>query len=118
MTTLDSQIAAVLVDRTDSLVWSTDTQLRVTAVRGAALRTTGIDVEQMVSRTAAAHQVALRGEATDLQCEITDRVYDLFIAPSRDAAGAIAGCIGIAHDATPRRRMEQTMAWQSSHDAL
>lgn len=118
MVTLDAQIAATLVDQTDSLVWSTDAGLKVTAVRGAALRTTGIDVEQMVRSTLAAHQAALRGQSTDLECEISDRMYELHIAPSRGAGGVIAGCIGVAQDATARRRLEKTMAWQSSHDEL
>ncbi|HEV7765059.1 MAG TPA: EAL domain-containing protein [Thermoanaerobaculia bacterium] len=117
MVTLDTQIVT-LVDRTGSLVWSTDAQLRVTAVRGAALRTSGLDVAQMVSSTIAAHQSALRGQPVDLECEISDRVYELHIAPARDAGGAIAGCVGIAFDTTARRRIEQTMVWQSSHDAL
>ena len=118
MQALDAQIGATLVERTDSLVWSTDAELRVTAARGAALRTSGIDVEELVSRTAAAHHNALRGHAVDFDCELSDRVYEVHLAPSRDAAGAVCGCIGIARDVTARRRAEHTVIWQFSHDAL
>ncbi len=115
---LDAQLVAALLDRTDSLVWSTDAELKVLAIRGAALRTSGIDVGQLVERTAAAHHGALRGQTVDLDCEIADRVHEVTIAPLRDDEGTITGCIGIAQDATSRRRAERTLAWQSSHDAL
>jgi diguanylate cyclase (GGDEF)-like protein len=115
---LDSQTAAVLLDRTKSLLWSTDAELNVTAVRGAALRQPNLDIQQMVSRTEAAHHRALRGESIDLDYEISDRVYEVHIAPRRDAGGAIAGCRGVAQDATMQRRAERLIAWQSTHDAL
>ena len=118
MNGLDAQIAAALVDRTDSLVWSTGVELQVTAVRGAALRTLGIDVAQLVRGTEAAHRGALQGESVELDYEIADRVYEVTVIPMRGAGGAITGCIGIAQDATSRRRAERTLGWQSSHDAL
>ena len=118
MHTLDAQVGATLVDRADSLVWSTDAQLRVTAARGAALRTSGIDVELLVSRTAAAHHGALSGDAVELDYELCDRLYEVHVAPLRDGSGAISGCIGLARDVTARRRAEQSLIWQSSHDAL
>jgi diguanylate cyclase (GGDEF)-like protein len=118
MRNLDAQIAATLIDRTASLVWSTDAALHVTGIRGAALRTSGIHVEQMVSRTVAAHRRALLGHAIDLDYESSDRVYEVHIAPFRDERGEVAGCIGVAHDATSRRREERANAWHKAHDTL
>jgi diguanylate cyclase (GGDEF)-like protein len=117
MLELETRLAAAVLDRTASLVWSTDARLRVTAARGAALRQPGIDIEQMVSRTAAAHHRVLRGETIDLDYESSERVYEVHVAPLR-IAGGIAGCIGIARDATAMRRAERTAAWQASHDTL
>ncbi|MDP9190995.1 MAG: EAL domain-containing protein [Acidobacteriota bacterium] len=114
----EAQLAAALLERTVSLVWSTDAQLSVTAARGAALRQPGIDVEQLVSRTAAAHQRALGGETIDLDYEISERVYEVHLAPLRVPGGPIAGCAGIALDTTALRRAERTAVWMSSHDAL
>ncbi|HEX6642128.1 MAG TPA: bifunctional diguanylate cyclase/phosphodiesterase [Thermoanaerobaculia bacterium] len=114
----ETQLAAVLLDRTASLVWSTDAELRLIAVRGGALRQPGVDVAQVVSRTAAAHHRVLGGESLDLDYEVGERVYEVHLAPLRVAGGAIGGCIGIARDATELRRAERTAAWQSSHDAL
>jgi len=118
MNELDAQLAAVLLDRTGSLLWSTDAELNVIAVRGAALRQPGLDVQKMVSRTGAAHHRALLGETVDLSYEVADRVYEVHVAPWRDGGGTIAGCRGFAQDATTRRREERLIAWQASHDSL
>jgi diguanylate cyclase len=118
----EAQLAAALLDGAASLVWSTDAVLRLTAARGAALRQPGLDVEAMVSRTAAAHHRALRGETIELDYEDHDeagnRVYEVRLAPLRVAGGPIAGCVGVARDATALRRAERSVAWQASHDAL
>jgi diguanylate cyclase (GGDEF)-like protein len=118
MTNLDSQISAAIADRHDSLVWSTDSELVVASCRGGALRTSGIDVGELVSRTGAAHQTALAGAVVDLDYDVADRVYELHIAPARGVTGEITGCVGIARDATALRRAERTMAWQAAHDPL
>ena len=114
----DAQLAAVLLDQTGSLVWSTDAWLHVTGVRGAAPRHAGIDIEEMVSRTAAAHRRVLRGEVIDFDYDIAERVYEVHLAPLRTPGGMIAGCIGMARDATVYRRAERTTVWQASHDSL
>ncbi len=113
-----AQYAAALLERAASLVWTTDVQLRLTAARGEALRQPGIDVERLVSRTAAAHQRVLRGETIDLDYEDGDRVYEVHLAPLHVPGEPIAGCVGVARDATALRRAERTVAWQVSHDAL
>jgi diguanylate cyclase len=114
----ETQLAAALLDGAASLVWSTDAELRLTGARGAALRQPGLDVETMVSRTAAAHHRALRGETIDLDYEAAARVYEVRLAPLHAPDGSIAGCVGVARDATALRRAERTVAWQASHDAL
>jgi diguanylate cyclase len=114
----EAQLAAALLERAASLVWSTDAQLRLTAARGAALRQPGIDAEEVVSRTAAAHHRVLRGETIELDLEISERLYELHLAPLRVPGGPIAGCVGIGRDATATRRADRTIAWQASHDAL
>jgi diguanylate cyclase (GGDEF)-like protein len=114
----EAQLAAALLDGAASLVWSTDDVLRLTAARGAALRQPGLDIEAMVSRTAAAHHRALRGDTIDLDYEVAERVYEVRLAPLRVQGGTVAGCVGIARDATALRRAERTVAWQASHDAL
>ncbi|HEX6088065.1 MAG TPA: EAL domain-containing protein [Thermoanaerobaculia bacterium] len=114
----ETQLAAAVLEGAVSLVWSTDDALRLTAARGAALRQPGLDVARMVSRTAAAHHRALRGETIDLDYEAGERVYEVRLAPLRVPGGPIAGCIGIARDATALRRAERTVAWQASYDTL
>jgi diguanylate cyclase (GGDEF)-like protein len=118
MSGLDAQLATMLLERAASMVWSTDAQLRLTAARGAALRQPGVDVQEMVSRTAAAHHRVLCGETIALDYEVSERVYEVHLAPLRAAEGPVTGCVGIAQDATALRRAERTAVWQSSHDAL
>ena len=114
----ETQLVAALLDRAAPLVWSTDTQLRVTVARGSAMRQPGLDVEEVVSRTSAAHHLALRGQTIDFDVELSGRVYEVHLEPQRAAGGPIAGCLGIARDVTALRRAERALAWQASHDAL
>ena len=114
----EAQLAAALLEGAASLVWSTGADLRLTAARGAALRQPGVDIQEMVSRTAAVHHRVLRGETIDVDYEMADRVYEVHLAPLRVPGGPIAGCLGIARDTTALRRAERTVAWQAAHDAL
>ena len=110
-------LAAAILDRAASLVWSTDAHLRVTALRGAALRQPEIDVDQMLVRTAAAHHRVLAGETVDLECEIGERVFEIHLQPLL-VPGEASGCIGIARDTTALRRAVRMISWQVSHDTL
>ena len=42
---------------------------------------------------------------------------DLYIAPVRDAAGEVTHYVGIQNDITERRRVEEELAYATSHDA-
>jgi diguanylate cyclase (GGDEF)-like protein len=118
MSASETSLALATLDSAASLVWSTNVDLQITAARGVGLRQPGIDVEGMVSRTAAAHHRALQGETVDFDYEAGGRVYEVRLAPLRVAGGSIAGCVGVARDVTALRRAEATIAWQATHDAL
>jgi diguanylate cyclase (GGDEF)-like protein len=47
-----------------------------------------------------------------------DRVLDIHLEPLRSAAGEIIGCIGVGLDITQRKRSEEQMRYQATHDAL
>jgi diguanylate cyclase (GGDEF)-like protein len=114
----ERQLLTAVLSQTASLVWSTDASLRIVEVGGVDLRMAAIDVQRMVKRTATAHQRALGGETTDLDYEADDRVFEVHVAPLVGGDGTIAGCLGLAHDATARIRAERSAVWQAGHDTL
>jgi len=112
------QILNQVLGQTASVVWSTNLALRVLDVRGESSRLPGVDVRQMVRRMSGAHESALRGVSTDLDYETGDQLFEVHVAPAYDEGGFIAGCMGVAHDATARRRAERALAWHTTHDPL
>src|SRR5450830_457864 len=57
----------------------------------------------------AMHQRALAGESFVYQQPVGDLVFDIILGPLRDAAGEIDGVIGVAYDATERKRAEDSL---------
>ncbi len=114
----EAQRIKAVLDQTRSLVWSTDAALRLTGVHGSGLRMPGLDIREMVTRIVGAHEQALRGVTTDLDYETSDSVFEVHVRPLVGESGAVAGCIGVAHDVTSRCRAERALARETSHDAL
>jgi PAS domain S-box-containing protein len=110
----------LLTAQIPAIVWSTDLDLRFTSGTGAALGALGLrpDALQGVSLwdyfqtrdpaepQIAAHLAALRGESVGFRANWASRVFEAFVEPLRDAAGAIIGTLGIALDVTERERAE------------
>ena len=124
---LDEPILRVLVDDCPSrLIWLTDLNLRITAVRGGALATAGCERSSFVGeslieilgcqdnpdRIVVAHMHALTGEHISLEADWNKRSYSLTLAPIRDENGAICGAIGSATDVTELRRAYRTAAFR------
>ena len=118
---LDADQLGRLVDQLPVLLWSTDTQLRITSRRGGGLATLGMWPQQPMegvrvgttiedpaegARVLAAHQAALRGEPTAYELTVRNRMFSARVEPWRDAAGTICGVVGLAFDVTDRRRVE------------
>ena len=77
----------LLVEQAPVALWTTDRDLRLTALAGA---------------TADAHRQALAGASVGFDVETEGRAYEAHVEPLRDAAGRVVGTIGVAHDVTDR----------------
>ena len=108
----------LFVDAMPTIMWTTDTQLRITSIAGAALEHAGVDAAEAIGGDIARYASpggpesarALEGEAVSTTGEWNGRSFDVHIEPLRDRDGTITGTIGIALDVTARRQSEREAA--------
>ena len=89
-------------------VWTTDLRMALTFVQGALIRNLKLDPATIVGRTLPdllldgredhpliqAHITALGGHESTVRVEWGGNLYSARVAPLRDDAGAIVGCVG------------------------
>lgn len=111
-----------LVDQLPVIVWSTDTDLRVTSRYGGGLAPFGhspgafdgpsIDSfaePNEVGVVRAAHDAALRGESASYEARFGGRAFTSKVEPLLNAHGEVVGVVGFAVDVTDRRRAEDAL---------
>jgi signal transduction histidine kinase len=64
------------------------------------------------------HLEALRGVSSQFEYKRNHRVLELHLEPLRSLSGAIIGCIGAGMDITERKKTEEKVRYQATHDAL
>jgi len=64
------------------------------------------------------HYAALRGESVQFDYKRQDRILEIHLEPLRSPLGEIVGCIGVGLDITQRKRSEEHIRFQATHDAL
>ena len=113
----------LLVEQMPAILWSTDTELRITLSQGAGLAGLGLQQNQLVglslygylgtqdpaSPQIAAHRRALEGEHVAFETTWEGRMFQSGLQPLRDPQGAIVGVLGVALDVTERKRAEQAL---------
>jgi len=109
----------LFVDAMPTILWTTDRDLRITSIQGAALAAMDGVAERAVGSSISEFTTggdmplsskALEGEAVSATAEWGGFAFDVHIEPVRAAGGEIIGTIGIALDITERRRLEQDAA--------
>jgi PAS domain S-box-containing protein len=109
----------LFVDAMPTVLWTTDRDLRITSIEGAALAAMGGLAQSAVGRDLSEFTQgrdiplsakAIAGEAVSANAEWGGFAFDVHIEPVRDDGGEIIGTIGIALDVTERRRLEQDAA--------
>jgi PAS domain S-box-containing protein len=113
----------LIVNQMPAVLWSTDTDLRLTSSEGAGLTGLGHRPGQFVGVTLfdffrttdpeflplVAHRKALLGESVSFEVEWSGRTYASHCEPLRNPDNSIKGVIGIALDITRQKRTEREL---------
>jgi diguanylate cyclase (GGDEF)-like protein/PAS domain S-box-containing protein len=122
----------LLMEQMPVMVWTTDQNLRITSNWGVQLEMCPIQPGDLTGKTIfeymksadrhstpiAQHYEALRGTPSHFEYERENRVLDIQLQPLRSASKEIIGCIAVAQDITDRKKSEQQIRYQATHDAL
>jgi diguanylate cyclase (GGDEF)-like protein/PAS domain S-box-containing protein len=121
-----------LVEQMPAILWTTDQNLRITSNWGSGLGPTKISPGDLVGRTLydylkcqdpnaapiAKHTEALTGVPSYFEYRDGDRHFAVHVGPLRGVSGEITGCVGAGIDITDRKRSEDQIRYQATHDAL
>ncbi len=114
---------SILTSQMPAFLWTTDAELRFTSSTGAGLAALGLEPGSAVGTDLygffgtrddnfppiAAHRRALGGETVTCEFEWRGRTFQSHVEPLRGEEGRVAGVVGIATDATERRRTEEEL---------
>lgn len=122
----------MMAEQMPALVWTTDPELRITSnwgagqpwsrIRPGAL--TGQSVCEFFGCTdrhaapLAQHYEALQGTPSRFEYQRKDRFYEVQLSALRSAESEIIGCVGLRLDITDRKKSEDEVRFQATHDAL
>jgi diguanylate cyclase (GGDEF)-like protein/PAS domain S-box-containing protein len=126
----DSQLKQTM-EQMPIALWTTDLNLRLTSCLGAGLRGKNPN-EELLGKSVyeylkcqdphttpiVQHLEALRGVSSQFEYKRNQRVLELHTDPLRSPSGEIVGCVGAGLDITERKKTEEKMRYQATHDAL
>jgi diguanylate cyclase (GGDEF)-like protein/PAS domain S-box-containing protein len=127
----DGQLRS-LVEQMPAILWTTDQNLRITSNWGTGFGPSKMKAGDLVGRTLydylkcedphaapiAQHADALRGVPSYFEYRHGNRHFAVHLSPLRAASGEITGCVGAGIDITDRKKSEDQIRHQATHDAL
>ncbi len=122
----------LLMDQMPVVFWTANQRLRITSHWGSGFRgvrvfrsnTPGQTVHEYLrcredqETPVKQHLDALRGVSSRFEYRWRKRVFDISLEPMRNGGGDVIGCIGVALDITERKRTEEEIRYQATHDGL
>ncbi|MBX9702462.1 MAG: PAS domain-containing protein, partial [Acetobacteraceae bacterium] len=122
----NADLLAAVMEGTPDVVWAKDPEGRITLANDAALALLGggdpakvigfgaraliPDPDQAARVMANDARIMASGRAEQVEEGFGDRVFQTIKAPLRDAAGRIAGLVGVSRDVTEERRAKAALA--------
>jgi DNA-binding response OmpR family regulator len=111
----------LLADQLPAMIWTTDSSLRLTSIRGRELSAVQLNPDTAVGKpvdelfagmhgsrsTGDLHRRALQGESTSADLEWQHRWYHAHVEPLRNSVGNVAGTIGVALDVTGEQKLKR-----------
>ena len=121
-----------LIEQLPLVLWTTDRKFRITSNWGSGSEAAQIRPGEFVGKTIydllkchepsglaiLQHQNALRGLSSRFEHCRDGRVLDVQVGPLWESEGDIIGCAGVAVDITERKKLEEDVRFQATHDAL
>jgi diguanylate cyclase (GGDEF)-like protein/PAS domain S-box-containing protein len=121
-----------LIEQLPLVLWTTDRNLRITSNWGSGSEAAKIRPGEFVGKTVydllkchdpggvpiLQHQNGVRGLSSRFEHCRDGRVLDIQIGPLWASEGDIIGCAGVALDITERKKLEEDVRFQATHDAL
>ena len=122
----------LVMNQIPALLWTTDSELRITSSLGLGLKGLGLLPNEAVGRTLyehfdttdtnfpsiTAHLQALRGESQHYELNWLDHVYQSYLEPLRDGNGRIIGVIGVSLDVTEQVKVEKALQQAQKLESL
>jgi PAS domain S-box-containing protein len=113
---------SLLLDQAPYLLWTTDTDLKITSVSGVDLPARPLCSEDIIGLSVGdyftfepenimvkAHETALQGTLQTFDFEWHGCIYQSTVEPLKDSSGRIMGVIGAAFDITERKQAEKIL---------
>lgn len=108
---------ARLVEQLPLVLWSTDLDLRITAIRGGGAQAgqQGKTIEEafgnpsQAAPVVAAHRAALRGESVAYETVFHGRAFSARVEPVVGPHGRVVGVVGFAFDVTERHDSQERL---------
>jgi diguanylate cyclase (GGDEF)-like protein/PAS domain S-box-containing protein len=130
--TSDAEQLKQLAEQLPLIFWTTDLDLKIIHHCGAALAGVKWKPGELAGRSVqeylkcqdhyttplAQHYEALQGTSVRFEYKRNNRVLELHVEPWRSRSGEIIGCIGAGLDITERKKGEEKIRHQATHDAL
>jgi diguanylate cyclase (GGDEF)-like protein/PAS domain S-box-containing protein len=129
--TADKQLH-LLAEQAPAILWTTDQNLRITSNWGAGFGPSQVKANDWAGRTLydylkcqdphaapiAQHAEAIRGVSSYFEYQHGNRHFAVHLSPLRAASGEIEGCVAAGIDITDRKKSEDQIRYQATHDAL
>jgi diguanylate cyclase (GGDEF)-like protein/PAS domain S-box-containing protein len=119
-----------LLEHMPAFLWTTDADLRITSNWGSEMHAARVKpgdlsgsgvpefLKSMHASSLPQYAAALRGGRSRFEFKLRNRDFEIRLGPFRDPSGKIVGCIGAGIDISERKRSEEELRYQATHDAL